>query len=97
MKWEEPPTSGGFDKRKNAYEDEAEALRSRPGEWGVVVTFAPSEDSRARSTSNSITKGKYVEFRPAGSFEAVSRKVPGDDGNEIIKVYARYVKESGNT
>jgi hypothetical protein len=99
MKWEEPSVSGGFEKQ-NAYEEEAEELRNHPGVWAVITLIPVARDSHARSVANSISRGKYVSFRPGGSYEAVSRKVPVDDDTralagddaEIIKVYARYVK-----
>lgn len=93
MKWEDPPESGGFEKKKNVYMEEAAELRSHPGEWGVVDTFPRSRDAHARSVSNNITKGKYVAFRPAGAFDAVSRKGTDDDGTPVVKVYGRYLKE----
>lgn len=92
MKWEDPPESAGV-KKTNVYAEEAEELRSHPGEWGIVDTFPRSRDAHARSVSNNITRGKYVTFRPAGAFEAVSRKGTGDDGTQVIKVYGRYLKE----
>lgn len=93
MKWENPPESGGFEKKKNVYMEEAEELRSRPGEWGIVDTFPMSRNAHARTATNNIIKGKYVAFRPAGSFDAVSRQVPGDDGTPVVKVYGKYIKE----
>lgn len=93
MKWEEPPESGGFEKKKrNVYTKEAEELRSHPGVWGLVDIIPVDRDAHARTVANSIIHGKYAAFRPEGSFNAVSRKVPGDDGNLVIKVYGKYVK-----
>lgn len=93
MKWEDPPDSGGFERKKrNVYVEEAEELRSRPGVWGIVDIVPKSRDAHARTVVNNIIHGKYVAFRE-GSFEAASRNVIGDDGAEVVKVYARYVKE----
>jgi hypothetical protein len=104
MRWEEPPDSGGFEKNKRSvYVTEAEELRSRPGEWGLVDTFplaglSPAEvksrDAHARTVTNSINHGKYVAFRPEGSFNSVSRKGTDEHGNPVIKVYGRYLKEA---
>lgn len=93
MRWEEPPESGGFERKKrNVYVEEAEELRSRPGVWGVVDVFPKERDAHARTVVNNIIHGKYVAFR-GGTFDAVSRQVPGDDGTPVIKVYGKYVKE----
>lgn len=93
MKWEDPPESGGFTKKQNVYVEEAEELRSHPGVWGIVDTFPRSRDAHARSVTNGIIKGKYVAFRPEGSFDAVSRKGTDEDGTPVVKVYGKYIKE----
>lgn len=94
MKWEAPPESGGFErKKKNVYTEEAEELRRHPGEWGLVDVVPVDREPHARTVAHNIIHGNYVAFRPEGAFNAVSRKVPGDDGTLIIKVYGMYVKE----
>jgi hypothetical protein len=103
MKWESPPP-GSNRYTKNAYEDEAKELRDHPGEWGVVVEFplerngdkAKKDNNEGRRVANQIRTGKYLKFRPKGSFEAVSRIVKSSDG-EIIRVHARYVPEEERT
>lgn len=65
------------------YQEEANKLRSRPGQWALLKTYAKHGAASAFVTETK--KGKYVAFRPAGSFDAVSRK-RGDKTN----VYVRY-------
>lgn len=58
-------------------------LRSRPGEWAVVVLCKTGNN--AAVTARHIRLGKYRDL-PVGEYEATSRTV----GSEY-RVYARYV------
>lgn len=95
MKWEAPPPASNR-YIKNAYEDEAEELKAHPGEWGVIAEFKldlerqSKDNNDGRRVANAVRQGKYVKFRPRGSFEAVSRVVSTPAG-DIVKVHARYV------
>lgn len=86
LRWEDPPTTGRGRARTGlvAHELIAYQLRKRPGEWGVIqeVTVA----SGAPSLAGDIKAGRYKPYQPAGSFDAVVRKV-----NDVVTVYARYV------
>ena len=64
----------------------AEALRMRPREWARIGAF-----KNASMIASNIKRGKPKEFEPAGSFEAVSRKL-GDDNF----LWVRYVGEPVN-
>jgi hypothetical protein len=81
--FEEPPQDG----RRTSGRDHAgiaRSLKDRPGEWAKIYT---SETSNPASTSAwQIRAGLLVPYRPAGAFEAVSRKVDGK-----YRVYARFV------
>lgn len=97
MKWEDPP-SIGTRYEKNAYEDEAAELRAHPKRWGLIREFPVKDEvtknsNQGRHVSNGIKTGKYVAFRPKGSFEAISRAGKDDQGNSVVKVYAQYVGE----
>lgn len=64
----------------------AEALRAKPEQWAKVATGV------SPNTAALIKKGKITAFRPAGSFEAVSRNgVVASSGARIADTYARYV------
>jgi hypothetical protein len=58
----------------------ADELRSRPGDWAQLT----EQDSvrAAYNLADNIRRGRLVAFRPAGSFEAMTRKTT---------VTARYV------
>lgn len=94
MKWEDPPDSGNR-WRGPAYAKEAADLKAHPLQWGIVRSYPAdhAHDYKARSTAHEIKKGKYIAFRPAGAFDAVSRKGVDDDGKEVVNVYARYLGE----
>lgn len=79
IKWEAPEPDG---RGRGAWDDTAEALRSRPGEWALVA-----EDVSA-STAIAIKRARLAAFAPAGSFEAVSRSA---SNNRRARIYARYV------
>lgn len=62
----------------------ADTLRDRVGEWAVIDVSdrAPI----AHSMASAIRTARLRPYAPAGSFEAVSRKV-----DDEFRVYARYV------
>ena len=78
MKWQEPP--GGSKGRSQILLTEAAELRANPKRWALLTT-AVSRPSAAQ-TALRIRNGLNAAWRPAGTFEAVSRK---------CDVYARYV------
>jgi hypothetical protein len=91
MEWEDPPR---IEKRAaegvKVMGDEADELRANPGKWGVVRTWPKDTDSAsAGGTVNSIRKGKFSAFRPAGAFDAVARR--HTDGT--LKVHAVFLGE----
>jgi hypothetical protein len=88
--WEEPPADGrGQHERIAPWPEIADALKARPGEWARVTEGQKA--TTARTLAYRINTGKFVSFRPAGAFEAVSRK-QGDG----TFVYARYVGEDAS-
>lgn len=85
LKWEEPPVSTGSDKSLwGAHFGIAEALKTKPGTWALVRSYA--SPNAAASTAWLIRNGRLRAYQPAGAFEAKSRR-SGDEG----RVYARYV------
>ncbi|MBA2951458.1 hypothetical protein [Streptomyces himalayensis] len=91
IRWEEPPRvhsypGGG----RGRHAEIAAQLKERPGEWAKVLTFASSETARSMAYSIRYA-ARLAAYRPAGAFEAVSRKVDGE-----TCVYARYVGEGGS-
>lgn len=85
LRWEDPPPVAvrHQGQRVTAWAVIAYQLRERPGEWAVVY-----EGSRDMTAVARIKSGKSW-FAPAGSFEAVHRRLP--TGGEAI--YARYIGE----
>lgn len=82
--WEEPPhenRGGGVNHRLVAPQ-----LRANPEAWARVSTYKTA--GSAGSMAQAIRTGVLTAYRPAGSFEAASRKVGGQ-----YHVYARYVGE----
>ncbi|MER7507985.1 hypothetical protein ABTX82_06400 [Streptomyces lavendulae] len=63
----------------------ARALRERPGDWAHISDH--DLKSRAANLAYRIRQGKIRAFRPAGAFEATSRKT----GEASGAVWARYV------
>jgi hypothetical protein len=73
-----------------------------PSTWGLLTTFTVPSDaaaadvkrigSHARMVAHHVRTGRYVAFRPAGSYEASSRTATNEDtGERSIAVYVRYV------
>ena len=87
LRWEDPPavsTAPRTDDRV-AWAIVAAELRSKPGEWAVVIEGPKAVPHVAIR----ISQGKSPWFRPAGSFETMQRTAP--DGG--VSIYARYVGE----
>lgn len=84
--WEAPRrTLVGTRTHSAYYSDFSAELKAKPGEWAVIDAGDRSDNGKY-SLAGNIKKGLQLAFQPAGSFEAVSRKVDGE-----IRVYARYV------
>jgi hypothetical protein len=87
VRWEEPPKEHG-NKRPAApsrYQPIADALRSRPGEWAVVM------DGKSPGSAGSFAyrvRNGVGPFAPAKHFDA---KAIGPAGGSSSTVYARYV------
>lgn len=84
VRFEELPDRQGRGPGKHAAI--AEQLRTRPGEWAVIATYAHS--GTCGSMAQGIKRGLIRAYAPEGAFEAVSRTVDGEH-----RVYARYVGE----
>lgn len=82
---EELPPAKQLGRNASAWLEEAAELKAHKGHWAKLKTFAKS--SGAGSLSSAIKAGKLAAFKPAGSFEAVSRT--NDDGTAVV--FARYV------
>lgn len=76
---DEPPPATG---RQREYAWFAQQLRDNPGKWGILP------GKRRGGYSTSINEGKFAAFRPAGAFEAVTRRPL--ESNEPT-TYVRYV------
>lgn len=82
LKFEDP---GVRSNAKNDHTNVASELRANPGEWAVVA------EDVSPTLAQLIKNGKLVAYRPAGSFESVTR---GISNGRAAKVYARYVGEA---
>ena len=80
MKWEDPPVTP---RRYNSskWRDEARILRANPGRWALLDTFT---SAKARNTAWQVRTGRLQAFRPAGTFQSVSR---------AGSVYARFLPD----
>jgi hypothetical protein len=81
IRFEDPPNL-----RRHDNTGISAALKAAPGRWAVVAVFDDNTGSRAYA--GSMRRGARKAFRPAGTFEAASRLVDGEN-----RVYARYVGE----
>jgi hypothetical protein len=61
-----------------------DALRARPGEWGIVKVAITA--SAARAAAFQIRNGMIMAYAPEGAYEAAARDVEGEH-----RVYARFV------
>lgn len=81
--WSEPPQvrqSRRTQLDERPWGELVEVLRERSGEWALLSAGLPIY------TAQNITGARLAPFRPAGSFEAVSR-----DG----RIYVRHVGTEG--
>ncbi len=74
-----------------AYMDEADALRARPGEWGIVQTYPKSLYGAAKSLYTRIQTGRYRSFQPAAEWDATIATEEDAAGNAVVNVYAIYL------
>lgn len=82
--WEEPPDDGMLRRRLTDAHPLVVALKSNPNRW---ARLGEHERQAAASTMKSrINEGCFGWSKPAGSFEAVIRRI---DGQYVV--YARYV------
>lgn len=89
LRWQSPPAGKRppvIGRRSSVYDEAAAKLRENPGLWGVI---AEGNTNYAAGLTSHIRCGTLPCFRPAGSFEAMSRQ----DGG-VRTVYVRYVGES---
>ncbi len=99
LRWEDPPphrnrgrTTANFTRdTAPKWPAVAAELREQPGRWGVIRERVGI--GSAGPLVRSVTGGLGTAWRPAGYYEAASRK--RDDG-EGLDVYARYVGEAGS-
>lgn len=83
-----PPAAKGGTARATRHSETAEILRARAAEWAVIDVS--DRASVTHSMASAIRTARLRAYAPAGSFEAVSRKVDGE-----FRVYARYVGSEG--
>ncbi|WP_143194346.1 hypothetical protein [Micromonospora sp. CB01531] len=83
IRWEDPPPQQRGGRRPSGFPAElvARDLREHPGRWALV-----DESPNRLNLASHIRGGMYPAFRPAGSFEAVTRT----DGT-LVRTYARFV------
>jgi hypothetical protein len=87
IEWGDLPSSArGSTRRGPVWDQVAEELKSRPGEWAKIRSQTTDP-----SICNRINKGFTTAFQPAGSFEATTRAVKSDDGKRRVDIWARYV------
>lgn len=86
LKWGTPPEPNRGRRPDTRTQDEkiADELRKHPGDWAVY-----SENSNS-SIAYQIGHGDRAAFRPAGTFEAVSRDNVGNRGT----IWIRYTGEA---
>jgi hypothetical protein len=81
-----PPAQRGTKKNIDWFSI-AEELQAVPNVWAIVLPKTP-QSSRALH----IGRGMLVAFRPAGSFEAVTRaNGKNAEGKPVYDIYARFV------
>lgn len=85
IRWENP-ASGYVKPGRSLWAPVAQELRKHPGAWAVVLEVPVAKASRAANVAHNIRRAGMHAFRPAGSFEAVSRS-----DEDMTTVYARYV------
>lgn len=86
INWEAPPEAL-LNRQRRDWQNVADELRARPGQWAVVA------EGVSASTGTHIRHGRLTAFAPAGSFEARVSGARSDEG-KASKVYARYIGAS---
>jgi hypothetical protein len=91
IRWEPPPKRTRAVGRMN-WQPVADALRAHPGRWALVfeTSALDAEQRVTRGIANGIRTANLTAFRPAGSFESVTRMV-----GDRTYVYARCLSEGG--
>lgn len=83
LRWEDPPEADERGTRSHPKVADwhliAAQLRGRPGQWAAIC------EAVSTNTTAQVRQGVYAAFRPAGSFDAVGRRVNGH-----YTVYARF-------
>lgn len=79
---EEPPPPGANPGRPERLSRIAAAVRARPGVW-----FAVFESRRGNSAHVTALRLRYH----APDLEVVTRKVKNDDGEAVVRIYARAI------
>jgi hypothetical protein len=98
--WQDPPDEavaasrshqGARTETRASLQEKADALRASPGQWGLIESFpvTPNRAQAARSMAHNIRRGRYVAFRPAWSFDAVS-STEGDR----VNIYAKWLGDA---
>lgn len=84
VEWGDPPPG---DRRRTAWDEVADELRTRPGVWALVAR------DRSPATARSITMAMLSSFQPAGTFEA--RTANRNKEKNRCDIYARFVGDAG--
>ncbi|MEV4741626.1 hypothetical protein [Streptomyces sp. NPDC049555] len=74
-------------RRSHAAYDVAEELRNHQGQWARIADY--DSPNLASNYCHRIRHGKAAAFRPAGTFESMTRT--GEDGR--VYLWARYIGE----
>jgi hypothetical protein len=89
VQWEEPPPAGSASAQGQRISVEiSRELQRRPGEWARWPRAYKGVG--ASQIAYRINNGISASWRPAGSYEAVTRK--GQDGT--ISLWVRYVGDT---
>lgn len=84
IEWKDPTPPATRSGRGTDWKLIADELRAHPGQWAVVA------HDRGEAVATSIKRGAIAAFRPAGSFEARSRRQRFNEPKSC-DIYARYV------
>jgi hypothetical protein len=89
IRWEDPPPRHRSVGRLD-WSTVADELEGNPARWALVheASIADPDVRTARGIASGINTATLTAFRPAGTYEAVSRMI-----NNRCFVYARYVGE----
>jgi len=82
LEWEQPPPTAA--RRGSKWDATAAALKNKPGKWACIGRDVPT------TIVTTINRGELRCFKPAGSFECVTRN---HTSRWQADVYARYVGE----